>query len=155
LALPLPGDLLQPINGQEEVMSFVFYGLAGPQHTVYGINHENITPRLTRLNWKTKAIVRNNRQGSLYLWIARGQYTDAEGHKQCDYFIRVNASQAKEHARRFEAQFQYLVDALRYINGEDGGLLAQEASPTQTSEGYPVEQEAPYYIAPVKIISQE
>ena len=124
----------------------VFYGLAGPQNPIYGIFHENITERLTRHNWRTKAVVRDNLLGWIYLWIARGSYPDKAGHTHYAYFVRVHSHQPRFRIERFEQQFQYLADALRYINAEDGGSLARGTWPADPQLVYPPERAAPIYI---------
>ncbi|SVD08657.1 uncharacterized protein METZ01_LOCUS361511, partial [marine metagenome] len=42
-----------------------WFDFAGPQDISYGLSWDNVAPRLTRLNWKTKAIFRAN----VYIWI--------------------------------------------------------------------------------------
>ena len=37
-----------------------WFDLAGPQDITYGLSWDNVALRLTRLNWKTKAIFRAN-----------------------------------------------------------------------------------------------
>ena len=124
----------------------VFLGEAGPQNPIYGIHRANIADRLTRRNWKTKAVVRSDIAGWLYLWIARGTYQNKAGHQVSAYFIKAYPRDPSERARYYEAEFQYLNEALHYINGEDDGLLAQETTPTRSGAVYPAEQQAPYYI---------
>jgi len=128
---------------------------AGPQDPIYGIHNGNITKRLTRLNWKTKAVVRTDSLGWLYLWVTRGTYRNDAGRQTSACTVRVRARNGTEREPRYKAEFRYLTEALRYINGEDGGLLARETAPAEPGTGCPAEQAAPYYIGfghPIKII---
>ena len=127
---------------------------AGPQDPIYGIHNGNITKRLTRLNWKTKAVVRTDSVGWLYLWIIRDSDRNEAGRQVAAHSIRVRASNGTERERRYRAKFRYLTEALHYINGEDGGLLSKQTWPAHPELTYPPEQEAPYYIGygrPIKI----
>ena len=124
----------------------VFFGEAGPQNPIYGIHRTNIIDRLTRRNWKTKAVVRSDITGWLYLWVARGTYQNKAGRQVSAYFVKAYPRDPSERARYYETEFQYLTDALHYINGEDDGRLAQETTPAQPGAAYPAEQQAPYYI---------
>jgi len=125
------------------VMSF---RVAGPQNPIYGIDHENITEHLNRLNWQTKAVVRCDGRDWLYLWIERGRYQDESGRKQHAYYISFKSSGPRHRTSHFEANFRYLKDALRYINGEDDGLLAKGTWLEQKSLMWPPEHHAPIYI---------
>jgi hypothetical protein len=124
----------------------ISFGAAGPQNPIYGIHHDNISDRLTQRNWCAKAIVRSDIAGWLYLWVARGTYQNDAGRKVSAYFIKVHPGTPRERALYYEAEFQYLTDALRYINGEDDGLLARETTPALPGAAYPAEQGAPIYI---------
>jgi len=128
---------------------------AGPQEPIYGIHRKNIVDRLTRLNWKTKAIVRTDSVGWLYLWVVQDIYRNPGGKQVTTYSVQVRASNDTARERRYRAEFRYLTEALRYINGDDGGLLAEETTPAVPGLDYPGEQPAPYYIGfghPIKII---
>jgi hypothetical protein len=119
--------------------------VAGPQNPIYGIHYTNITDRLTQRNWKTKAVVRSNFAGWLYLWIAKRTHTDKAGRKVSAYFVKVHAIEPRERIQYYQAQFKSLTDALRYINGEDDGRLACETTPASPSALYPAEQNPPIY----------
>jgi hypothetical protein len=132
----------------------VFLQEAGPQNPIYGIHHENITERLTRLNWQTKAVVRDNLRGWIYLWISRGRYRDNEGRIRYAYFVKAHSHQPATRIRPYEQKFPHLKAALKYINAEDDGLLARGTWPANPDSFYPPEQQAPFYIGfgrPVKI----
>ena len=49
-----------------------YYGLCPPQDPIYGTSHTNIVKKLTRNNWRCKAIVRS----SSYIWIVKGYYRE-------------------------------------------------------------------------------
>jgi hypothetical protein len=128
---------------------------AGPQDPIYGIHRKNITDRLTRLNWKTKAVVRTDSVGWLYLWVVQDIYRNPGGRQVTAYSVKVRASNDTACERRYRAEFCYLAEALRYINGEDGGRLAKETALAKPGTGYPAARPAPYYIGfghPIKII---
>ena len=101
------------------------YGLAGAQNPRYGINHENITERLTRDNFFDKAIVR----GSDYLWIIEAQKGERRKETSVVYmvcFLRSDIAD-KEH--------NTLQEAIYFANNWDN------------EEGeYPLEYEAPWTI---------
>ena len=52
---------------------------AGPQEPIYGIHHANIVKRLTRQNWRTKAVARFDSKGWIYLWVIRRRYRHPAG----------------------------------------------------------------------------
>ena len=60
-----------------------WFDLAGPQDITYGLSWDNVALRLTRLNWKTKAIFRAN----VYLWIARAQLHEKSKNQRTSYFV--------------------------------------------------------------------
>jgi len=126
-----------------------YSGLLDP---IYGIRHENITSRITRHNWKKKAIVRCCKGGWLYLWISRESDEDCDSEGKCELydFYGVNAAGSGEqsiHSTDCRDGFIKLMDAIRYINGEDnevlGGVLAQKTWLPKSSEEYPQEGEFP------------
>ena len=78
-----------------------YYGLCPPQDPVYGTSHTNIVKKLTRNNWRCKAIVRS----SSYIWIVKGYYRE-RNRKVYRYYI-----QGIE-----ERKFRLLKDALQYVN---------------------------------------
>jgi len=122
-----------------------FFRVAGPQDPIYGIHHTNITDRLTRRNWKHKAIVRTDATGCLYLWIDRGSRYEGR-RKIYAYLVHAHPSLPRERVKRYEANFPYLKDALRYVNGEDEGLIARETSHARPGDVPPPEQVAPYFV---------
>ena len=58
-------------------------GLAPEHDPHFGISHDNIAKRLTRLNWKKKAIVRDSK----YIWIVKGSF-ERNGRRIHRYFIK-------------------------------------------------------------------
>jgi hypothetical protein len=96
---------------------------APPQDPVFGLRHENLADRLTRSNWREKAILRVLADGRLlYVWVTRA----AEG-----YRVNVRDEQS------FEAVFPRLAEGLCYANGTRGELgrltrpVAREAWPPE------------------------
>ena len=83
---------------------------AGPQDPIYGVHQKNITDRLTRLNWKTKAVVRTDSVGWLYLWVTRGTYRNDAGCQTFAYTVRVRVASDNERERRYKAEFRYLTE---------------------------------------------
>jgi hypothetical protein len=105
------------------------------------------------LNWRTKAIVRDNFRGWIYLWISRGRYHDKKGRTRYAYFVKAHSHQPATRIRLYEQQFPRLKEALKYINAEDDGQLARGTRPADPDFSYPPEQQAPFYIGfgrPVK-----
>tara|TARA_Y100000588_G_scaffold188747_1_gene202712 strand:+ start:89 stop:556 length:468 start_codon:yes stop_codon:yes gene_type:complete len=104
-----------------------------PQDPMFGISHENIVSRLTRRNWRTKAMTRLHRDGPVYIYINRGKRT-ASGETNIVYTVNgsINGIQY------FDGHFSKLVEALAYANGEDGGHLAQKTRPAKSPRDYPI-----------------
>jgi len=127
-----------------------YYGIAGPQSTLYGIFHKNIASKLDDQNWKTKATCRVHRNGILYITVDEGERS--EGGKVLGVHYRVNAAIAydrvynTEKALFFEEEFPTLQEALACTNGEDGGVIALESRPSEGPHEYPYEDEADTYI---------
>ena len=78
-----------------------YYGLCPPQDPVYGTSHTNIVKKLTRNNWRCKAIVRS----SSYIWIVKGYYRE-RNRKVYRYYTQGIEQQ----------EFRLLIDALKYVN---------------------------------------
>ena len=84
-----------------------WFDLAGPQDITYGLSWDNVAPRLTRLNWKTKAIFRAN----IYIWIARARWN---GEKQrTSYFVYFYKG---EDEKMKKEEFTRLQDAIVIAN---------------------------------------
>ena len=70
-------------------MGTLFVGETGLQNPIYGVSRENIVPRLTRRNWKTKALWKRGGNGGVYFFIERGVAEDASGKEQPLYCVSV------------------------------------------------------------------
>ena len=112
-----------------------------PQDAFYGIDRRNIALRLTLHNWVTKAIVRICDGQWVYLWIR--VLTSGE---EVSYCVRCHAPHA---VPDFGAQFPDIEKALAYINGDDGGLLAQGSRAAKRGE-WPPNQPPPSWIQGTK-----
>ena len=104
-------------------------GAFPPQDNFYGIDQRNIALRLTRHNWATKAVVRICDGQWLYLWIRQLNLGD-----EISFYVRCHALHS---VGDFEAEFPDIEKALGYINGEDGGLLAQKSRAAKRVEWPP------------------
>ena len=62
-----------------------WFDLAGPQDITYGLNWENVAPRLTRMNWKTKAVFRAN----VYIWIARARLHEKGKKERTSRYVKI------------------------------------------------------------------
>ena len=102
---------------------WTYFGMVGPQDPIYGISRSNIVRNLTRLNWNTRAIVRDG----IYVWVARGQHHN-NGVTAWRYFVRTHG---KDEYKKIEKDFHHHRDALVYANGlsELEGPLPQEEFP--------------------------
>tara|TARA_Y100000814_G_scaffold142491_1_gene103410 strand:- start:311 stop:625 length:315 start_codon:yes stop_codon:yes gene_type:complete len=78
------------------------YGLATKQHPGYGISHDNIAKKLTKKNWRDKAIVRDGN----YLFVIECSY-----HGDRMYFIHGLPSEKSKNEYH-----EYLEDAIKYAN---------------------------------------
>lgn len=112
-----------------------------PQDSFYGIDRRNIALRLTMHNWATKAIVCICGGQWVYLWIRR--LTSGE---VVSFYVRCHAPQP---VPDFEVEFSDIEKALGYINGEDGGLLAQNSRAAKRVE-WPKNQPPKSWIGAVK-----
>ena len=90
-----------PIEKEAAMSKLTYYGLCSPQDPVYGTSHTNIVKKLTRNNWRCKAIVRS----SSYIWLVRGSYREGN-RKVYRYYIKGIEEQ----------EFRLLSDALKYVN---------------------------------------
>ena len=85
------------------------FGMVGPQDPIYGISRSNIVQKLTRLNWNTRAIVRDG----IYVWVARGRHHN-NGVTAWRYFVRTHG---KDEYKKIEKDFHHHRYALVYANG--------------------------------------
>ena len=106
-----------------------------PQDPKFGISHENIVSRLTRRNWKTKAVTRLHPDGPVYIFINRGE-REVSGRKTFVY--TVEGSIVDKQQGCYRRDFPNLHKALSYANGEDGGHLAQKTRPAKSPRDYPI-----------------
>lgn len=99
---------------------------AGPQDLAHGFDPNNVTAALTTGNWKRKAVLRQDRNGLLYAWVAKGEETD--GKRRAVYVVtvkRLDGEGGRDYGRRFYA----LEAALRYANGRDGSGFGRFTRP--------------------------
>ena len=102
---------------------------AGPQDLVYGFNPKNVVERLTLKNWRRKAVLREDRHGLLYIWMARGKQQEG-GKKRVVHVVSVQRPVPVDDRRtNYERYFDDLDDALRYANGEDRSALRRNTRP--------------------------
>jgi hypothetical protein len=101
---------------------------------LFGISHENIAARLDRSNWKTKAIVRVDEAGALYMFLEKRRDNEDEPYL---YYLSTHTFPPR-HQSPYREPFASLKAALAFINGEDGGALARETRLAFSSE-YPTE----------------
>jgi len=121
---------------------FIYFGLAPVHDPMCGISRSNITDRLKRTNWRTKAICRVRDGRGLYIYVQKGSFS--ENGKKCErYFVKIHFG--SEEDRQFERDFRTLKEALAYGNGEDGAAFGQETRPAGTGE-LPRSREADTYI---------
>jgi len=96
-------------------------GLAGPQDLLYGFDPKNVVESLTNANWKRKAVMRQDRQGLLYVWMAKGkQMWDGK----VVHIVKAEHLEG-DGGRDYGRTFDTLEDALRYANGEDGSIFSR------------------------------
>ena len=118
------------------------FGFAPVHDPIYGISRSNITDRLKRTNWRTKAICRVRDGRCLYIYIVKGSFS--ENGKKCErYFVQIHFG--SEEDRQFERDLRTLKEALAYANGEDGAAFGRETRPAGTGE-LPRSREADTYI---------
>ena len=108
----------------------VFLAL-GPQDPFFGISRENVVDRLTRLNWKTRAMVRLSDAGPLYVWISRGEKGGRGKPKERFYQVGVDGTERKQ--KDLEADFAYSTLAGITPRPEGRNSPAPGTAPNQTS----------------------
>ena len=86
-----------------------WFDLAGPQDITYGLSWDNVAPRLTRLNWKTKATFRAN----VYIWIARARLHEKDKKERTSYFVYFYKGEDKKMKKE---EFTRLQDAIVIAN---------------------------------------
>ena len=105
-----------------------------PQDPMFGIDHENIVSRLTRRNWRTKAMTRLHPDGPVYIFINRGERKVS---RRKTFVYTVKGSIVDKQQGCYRRDFPKLVEALSYANGEDGEDLSQETQPAKSEDDYP------------------
>jgi len=101
----------------------VFVGERGPQHPFYGLSRENIAPRLTRRNWKIKALWKRSKDGEVYIFIERGVEASDSGREQTLYCVSVYGDAVDRFPQKDCPRFARLQEALGYANGEGDSPL--------------------------------
>ncbi|MBT6241803.1 MAG: hypothetical protein HOI46_07215 [Rhodospirillaceae bacterium] len=127
------------------------FGFAPTHDPNFGIQRKNIAPRLTRNNWRNKAICRTIDGHCLYVMIQRAKIHENR-QTQSRYFVQVHLGGPV--GREFDADFQKLKDALAYANGEDGAVFAKSTQPA-TPEEYPLGHDADTYITGFSVQGRE
>jgi hypothetical protein len=96
-------------------------GFLGPQDPIFGFKPKCVAESLTTSNWRKKAVMRQDRKGLLYIWVAKGkQMWDGK----VVYVVYVKRLEG-EGGRDYRRDFDNLEDALRYANGEDGSAFSR------------------------------
>ena len=118
------------------------FGVTPPHHPMYGISSENIVVRLTLKNWSKKAVGRIRDGQFLYVMVMLGEQK-IDGRKQKRYFVKVHLGAPLDQA--LNADFDKLVDALSYANGEGKTEMALTTH-LATPEEYPGNRGADIFI---------
>ncbi len=100
--------------------------MMGPQDLVYGFDPNNVAAALTAGNWNRKAVLRRDRHGLLYAWVAKGKEMD--GKRRTVYVVSVERLEG-EGGRNYRRDFYALESALRYANGRDGSAFGRYTRP--------------------------
>ena len=85
----------------------IYMGFAVGHDPQFGINYKNITKKITRLNWRKKAIVRDGH----YIFIKKGEYTDDKNKRIKRYFIDGCSDK-----KGFKREHKYLKSAISIAN---------------------------------------
>ena len=103
----------------------IYFGLARGHDSRYGIKHSNIAKCFTRLNWRTKAIVREG----FYIIIKVGEYHNDKNRRIKRYFIDGYPKK-----KGFIKEHRYLKDAIQMANNysKNQGELPNEFEPGWT-----------------------
>ena len=103
-----------------------WFDLAGPQDITYGLSWDNVAPRLTRLNWKTKAIFRAN----VYIWITRARLHEKSKNQRTSYFVNFyNGEDEKMKKEEFARLQDAIVIANNWSDTEGDSWIAESDSP--------------------------
>ena len=103
----------------------IYFGLTQAHDSKYGIKHSNIARKFTRLNWNSKAIVRDGH----YICIKLGEYTNHKSKRIKRYFI-----DGCPNKKGFKKEHKYLKDAIMMANSysKRQGELPEEFEPGWT-----------------------
>jgi hypothetical protein len=123
----------------------VFKCLMPEQAPAFGINPDRIVERLTRENWKTRAVCRTDGEVVYYTYVVSGTHDDGKSRRRKRaYAVYITAYPNKLH--EYEDIFRSLDQALARANGEDGSDFALNTRPADRSQ-YPGRRAAPIYIS--------
>ena len=123
--------------------TIIDFGMAPPHDPMFGICSGNIVPHLTQKNWRKKATGRTRDGRFLYVMLQQGEQT-LDGRKQKRYFVRVHLGTPAD--RELNADFDKLIDALAYANGEGNTAMTLATEPA-TLEEKPDNRGADFFIA--------
>ena len=103
----------------------ISFGLTPGHHSVFGIDYANIAKQFTRLNWDSKAIVRDGH----YICISIGEYDDEKKNRIKRYFITGCPEK-----KGFKKEYKYLKDAMKAANNysKKEGEWPKESTPGWT-----------------------
>ena len=120
----------------------ISFGLAPLHDPMFGICSDNIVPRLTQKNWRKKAIGRIRDGRFLYVMVKQGEQK-IDGREQKRYFVSVHLGEPND--RQLNADFDKLIDALAYANGEGETAMTLATEPAAPEE-YPDNRGADFFI---------
>jgi hypothetical protein len=118
------------------------FGIAPPHDPIYGIDSSNITEKLTRLNWRTKAVCRIRDDRCLYVYVKNGS-TKIDGVKCERYYVLIHLGSKED--GQFRTDFRFLKDAIAYANGSDGSDFAVSTTSAKSTR-HPHSRGADTYI---------
>jgi hypothetical protein len=87
-------------------------GFLGPQDPIYGFKPKCVAESLTTSNWRKKAVMRQDRKGLLYIWVAKGKKMWDGNDGKVVYIVKVERMEG-EGGRDYRRDFDNLEDALR------------------------------------------
>ena len=117
------------MNKVEKVMERVALktgiGICPPQSRIYGISHANIVNKLTRLNWRTKAIVRDGE----YIYVS---HTRKRVKGRINVKYRINAG--SKFFKKTKPHYKHLNEAISVANSlsDKIGSFPEEFKPGPT-----------------------
>ena len=111
--------------------TIIDFGVAPRHDPMFGIRSSNIVPYLTQKNWRKKATGRIRDGRFLYVMVQQG-VQEIDGLKQKRFFIRVHLGEPID--RQLNADFDKLIDALAYANGEGSTAMSFATEPSSPKE---------------------